>query len=141
MVIPRSMEDVVETVAACRCHDVPVLGRGAASSLAGQTCKVAVVIDFSKYPNSIHWLDPERRSAYVEPGVICDQLRGAARPYGLTFGPDPGMHAYCVSLGFVTGPLLSATDACSCRVVSPGPQADRRGTPAPIHSHGGSRVP
>src|SRR4051794_6244452 len=49
VVVPRTVGDVVETVAACREHGAPVLGRGGGTSLAGQCCNVAVVMDFSKY--------------------------------------------------------------------------------------------
>jgi FAD/FMN-containing dehydrogenase len=48
LVVPRSVDDVVATVAACREYDAPVLSRGGGTSLAGQCCNVAVVMDFSK---------------------------------------------------------------------------------------------
>lgn len=101
VVIPRTDLDVIATVAACRRHGVPILGRGAATSLAGQTCNVAVVIDFSKYMNHVDWIDPERKLARVQPGVICDHLRKSARAHGLTFGPDPGTHKYCTLGGMI----------------------------------------
>jgi FAD/FMN-containing dehydrogenase/Fe-S oxidoreductase len=102
VVIPRDTDDVEATVAACRRRGVPILGRGTGTSLAGQTCNVAVVIDFSKYQNNILSIDPDARTAEVEPGVICDQLRAAAERHHLTFGPDPATHAYC-SLGGMIG--------------------------------------
>jgi FAD/FMN-containing dehydrogenase len=58
VVIPKSIDDVEATVAACRARGVPILGRGCGTSLSGQTCNVAVVIDFSKYMNRILELDP-----------------------------------------------------------------------------------
>ncbi len=102
VVIPRDLDDVVATVAACRERGVPILGRGCGTSLAGQCCNVAVVIDFSKYVNRITELDPERRTAWVEPGVICDQLRNAAGEYGLTYPAAPATHEYC-TLGGMLG--------------------------------------
>src|SRR5579883_2065912 len=63
VVIPRTFEDVAATVEACRARGIPILGRGAGTSLAGQTCNVAVVIDFSKYLNRLESLDPEGRTA------------------------------------------------------------------------------
>src|ERR671933_2157247 len=57
VVLPRDVEDVIATVAACRRHGAPVLPRGGGTSLAGQCCNVAVVIDFSKYMNTILVLD------------------------------------------------------------------------------------
>src|SRR5438270_3257819 len=101
VVIPRDNDDVSETVAVCRQFGAPVLGRGGGTSLAGQCCNVAVVLDFSKYMNRILELDPERRRARVEPGVICDQLRGAAEQHHLTFAPDPATHKYCTLGGMI----------------------------------------
>ena len=101
VVIPRTIEDVITTVAVCREYGVPILGRGAGTSLAGQTCNVAVVIDFSKHINRLLELDPKRRFAWVEPGLINDQLRGAAEKHDLTFAPDPATHAYCTLGGMI----------------------------------------
>src|ERR671934_53254 len=85
VVIPRDLDDVIATVTACRQRGVPILGRGCGTSLAGQCCNVAVVIDFSKYVNRITELDPERRTAWVEPGIIYDDLNAAAENHHLTF--------------------------------------------------------
>ena len=94
VVIPRTIDDVVATVAVCREHDVPILARGGGTSLAGQTCNLAVVIDFSKYLHRILEYDPIGHSAWVEPGVICDQLRHRAWRDHLTWAPDPATHSY-----------------------------------------------
>ena len=94
VVIPRNEEDVVETVAACRRYGAPLLPRGGGTSLAGQGCNVAVVVDMSKYMNNILELDPERKLARVQPGTILDHLRAAAERHHLTFGPDPATHAW-----------------------------------------------
>ena len=58
VVIPRTIEDVIIAVAECRHRAIPILGRGCGTSLAGQTCNIAVVIDFSKYLNRLLTLDP-----------------------------------------------------------------------------------
>ncbi len=92
VVIPRTVDDVVATVAACREYDAPVLPRGGGTSLAGQCCNVAVVIDTSKYLRDVVELDPARRRARVQPGCVLDHLRDAAERYHLTFGPDPATH-------------------------------------------------
>src|SRR5579885_1454745 len=63
VVIPRHAEDVIETLALCRKYGAPVLGRGGGTSLAGQCCNVAVVIDFTKYMHHILEIDVERRQA------------------------------------------------------------------------------
>ncbi len=85
---PRDAEDLQGLVAWCRDHDVPVLPRGAGTSLAGQSVGEAVVVDCSTHLNRILHLDPEARTARVEPGVVLDDLRRAAGRHGLTFGPD-----------------------------------------------------
>src|SRR5215831_6659207 len=92
VVVPRTLEDVVRTVQACREHDAPVLPRGGGTSLCGQCCNVAVVIDFTKYLHRIVALDPDAREARVQPGVVLDDLRNAAERHHLTFGPDPSTH-------------------------------------------------
>ncbi|HVL35069.1 MAG TPA: FAD-binding and (Fe-S)-binding domain-containing protein [Burkholderiales bacterium] len=92
VVVPRTEADVVKTVALCRDHGAPVLPRGGGTSLCGQCCNEAVVLDFSKYLNRILELDPARKRARVQPGVVLDDLRKAARRHGLTFAPDPATH-------------------------------------------------
>lgn len=92
VVVPRDADDVIATVAACREHGVPVLSRGGGTSLAGQCCNVAVVMDMSKYMNRVIEIDPQRRLARVQPGVVLDDLRNAAEEHGLTFAPDPSTH-------------------------------------------------
>src|SRR5579883_1052403 len=101
VVIPRSIDDVIATVEECRSRGVPILGRGCGTSLAGQTCNVAVVIDFSKYLNRLLSLDPEAKIARVEPGIIRDDLNDAAEKHQLTFGPDPATHQYCTVGGMI----------------------------------------
>src|SRR6266436_3394559 len=70
LVVPRDDEDVIAALAACRKYDAPVLPRGAGTSLAGQCCNVAVVFDFTKNMNRIVEVDPDRRFARVQPGVV-----------------------------------------------------------------------
>ena len=92
VVVPRQTDDVVATVAACHRHGVPVLSRGGGTSLAGQCCNIAVIMDMSKYLNRVIEIDPQRRLARVQPGVVLDDLRHAAQAHGLTFAPDPSTH-------------------------------------------------
>lgn len=101
VVIPKSIEDVVETVAACRQFGAPVLSRGGGTSLAGQCCNVAVVIDWTKYLYQILEINAEEKYARVQPGLICDRLREEAAPHGLTWGPDPATHTHCTFGGML----------------------------------------
>jgi FAD/FMN-containing dehydrogenase/Fe-S oxidoreductase len=95
VVIPKTTEDVVATVAACRKFGAPVLSRGGGTSLAGQCCNVAVVMDFSKYLNKILEISPQNKYARVQPGTVCDDVVNATRKYKLTYAPDPATHDHC----------------------------------------------
>ena len=101
VVLPRDVHDVLTTVALCREFGAPLLCRGGGTSLAGQCCNVAVVLDFSKYMAEILEIDPARRIARVQPGVVLDHLRNAAEKYHLTFGPDPATHSHCTVGGMI----------------------------------------
>ncbi|WP_369992260.1 FAD-binding and (Fe-S)-binding domain-containing protein [Pseudomonas xanthosomatis] len=101
IVIPRSIADIEATVRLCREAGIPILPRGAGTSMCGQAVNAAVVIDASKYLHAIHDINPEKRLARVEPGVICDQLKGEAAKVGLTFGPDPATHSRCTLGGMI----------------------------------------
>jgi FAD/FMN-containing dehydrogenase/Fe-S oxidoreductase len=102
VVVPRDEDDVRAAVAVCRSFGAPILPRGSGTSLAGQSCNVAVVLDFTKYMNRILEIDVEKRIARVQPGVILDTLRARAEQHQLTFGPDPSTHSRC-SLGGMIG--------------------------------------
>jgi len=101
VVFPRDEADVVSTLRICAGFDVPVLGRGGGTSLAGQCCNEAVVVDFSRHMTAILELDPAARTARVQPGLVLDDLRRAAEAHGLTFGPDPATHAWCTLGGMI----------------------------------------
>ena len=101
LVVPRDAEDVIAAVSVCRKYEAPVLARGAGTSLAGQCCNVAVVLDFTKYMNQILEIDPERNFARVQPGVVLDTLRNRAEAHQLTFAPDPSTHNRCTIGGMI----------------------------------------
>jgi FAD/FMN-containing dehydrogenase/Fe-S oxidoreductase len=101
VVLPRDVDDVVAAIALAREFGAPILCRGGGTSLAGQCCNVAVVLDFSKYMAKILDVDPNRRLARVQPGVILDNLRNAAEKHHLTFGPDPATHDRCTLGGMI----------------------------------------
>jgi FAD/FMN-containing dehydrogenase/Fe-S oxidoreductase len=101
VVIPKNEEDVIQTVAACRRFGAPVLSRGGGTSLAGQCCNVAVVMDMSKYMHHILELNPSNKFARVQPGLVLDALRDAAKEYELTFAPDPSTHSHCTIGGMI----------------------------------------
>jgi FAD/FMN-containing dehydrogenase/Fe-S oxidoreductase len=92
LVVPRDAADVERAIAACRSFGAPVLSRGGGTSLAGEACNAAVVMDFSKYMNAIVAIDWEGKTARVQPGCVNDDLRAKAEERHLTFGPDPATH-------------------------------------------------
>ena len=114
VVIPRDTDDLLAALDACRETGAPVLPRGAGTSLAGQCCNVAVVLDLSRHLNRVLQIDREARLARVQPGVVLDHLRQAVAPHGLTFGPDPATHRHC-TLGGMLG-----NDSCGVHSVVTG---------------------
>ena len=101
VVFPRSTDEIVETVRACREHGVPILPRGGGTSLAGQCCNVAVVIDMSRHLRQIVGIDRHRKVARVQPGLVLDDLQRALAPHGLRYGPDPATHGWCTFGGMI----------------------------------------
>ncbi|MFI0269123.1 FAD-binding and (Fe-S)-binding domain-containing protein [Streptomyces luteogriseus] len=111
---PRTADDVVAVVRACREAGVPVTARGGGTSMAGNAVGPGVVLDLSRYMNRILEIDVEARTARVEAGVVLDALRSATALHGLDFGPDPSSHSRC-TLGGMIG-----NDACGNRSVRDG---------------------
>ncbi|KAA3655800.1 MAG: FAD-binding oxidoreductase [Calditrichaeota bacterium] len=87
--IPNTVDDVQAAVEVAAEYKIPVLPRGAGTSLAGQTVNEALVIDMTHHLDQINEINPEEKSARVQPGVVVDELNATLKPYGLKFGPDP----------------------------------------------------
>ncbi|HEV7435036.1 MAG TPA: FAD-binding and (Fe-S)-binding domain-containing protein, partial [Pseudorhizobium sp.] len=118
VVVPRTIEDVRRTIAKCAENRMPITSRGGGTSLVGQSTNTGLVIDFSKYLNHIVALDPDTKTAVVEPGCVLDELRDAAEAHGLTFGPDPATHDHN-TLGGMIG-----NNSCGVHSVAYGRTAD-----------------
>ncbi|MDF6019553.1 FAD-binding and (Fe-S)-binding domain-containing protein [Streptomyces sp. JH34] len=118
VVAPRDADDVAEALRVCREHATPVVPRGAGTSIAGQATGTGVVLDLTRHMRRIVELDPASRTAVVQPGVVLDDLRAAAAPHGLTFGPDPSTHSRC-TLGGMIG-----NNSCGAHSVAWGTTAD-----------------
>ena len=88
VVIPRSVEDVVRAVEIAGRHGVAITPRGGGTSQAGQAVGAGLVIDTSKHLNRVLHVDPDARTARVQPGVVLDDLNAARQPHGLRFAPD-----------------------------------------------------
>ncbi|WP_423146027.1 FAD-binding and (Fe-S)-binding domain-containing protein [Rubrolithibacter danxiaensis] len=103
VVLPKTEEDILKTLQLCRKYGAPVLSRGGGTSLAGQCCNVAVVMDMSKYYNCVLHIDKDKKFVSVQPGIVLDTMRNATENQaGLTFGPDPATHDHC-TLGGMLG--------------------------------------
>ena len=89
VVLPETEDDLFSTVETAAELRLPLLPRGAGTSLSGAAVGEALILDCSKYLNRIHHIDVESQTAEVGPGVVCNQLNAAAAEYGLMYGPDP----------------------------------------------------
>ncbi|MCL8016372.1 FAD-binding and (Fe-S)-binding domain-containing protein [Streptomyces sp. AS02] len=118
VVAPHDADDVAAVLEVCRDHMVPVVARGGGTSIAGQATGAGVVLDFTRHMNRIVSLDPETRTAVVQPGLVLDRLQDAAAPHGLRFGPDPSTHSRC-TLGGMIG-----NNSCGSHSVAWGTTAD-----------------
>ncbi len=115
---PRTVEDVLAAVEICRQTGTPLTTRGAGTSVAGNAIGPGVVLDLSRHLHRVVRVDPERRTAVVEPGAVLDDLQRAAAPFGLRFGPDPSTHARCTVGGMI------GNNACGARALRYGRTAD-----------------
>ena len=139
VVIPKDADDVVAAVAACRQHAAPLLSRGGGTSLAGQCCNAAVVMDMSKYFDKVLDIDERARLARVEPGVVLDRLREQAVPRGLTFGPDPATHNHC-TLGGMLGNNSCGVHAVMAQFYGPGARTSDNTSRLEILTYDGLRM-
>jgi len=117
VVVPRTVEAAVTTVAVCRSHGAPVLSRGGGTSLAGQCTNTGVVIDWSKYCNRLVSVDPDNRRCVVEPGIVLDELNRRLAPHGLRYGPEPATHPNCTLGGMIGNNSCGATAQRTGKVV------------------------
>ena len=117
VVIPRHAGDVVRAVALARENGLPILARGGGTALAGQTTTTGLVLDFSKYMNTVHAIDADRRLASVQPGVVQAQLNAAAGCHGLFFAPDPATKDRCTLGGMIGNNSCGAHSAAYGKTV------------------------
>lgn len=115
---PRTTEEVQAAFAVCRDLAVPLTARGAGTSIAGNSIGTGLVLDFSRHLNRIHSVDPDARTAVVDPGVVLSTLQSATAPHRLRFGPDPSTQDRC-TLGGMMG-----NNACGAKALAYGRTAD-----------------
>jgi FAD/FMN-containing dehydrogenase/Fe-S oxidoreductase len=117
VVIPRHEGDVIAALSLARENSMPILARGGGTSLAGQACNAALVLDFSKYMNRVLEIDANARTAQVEPGVVQSHLNAALAPHGLFFAPDPSTKDRCTIGGMIGNNSCGAHSAAYGKTV------------------------
>src|SRR3954453_19198292 len=109
VVCPADVDDAGEAVRVCHDHDVPVLSRGGGTSLGGECCNVAVVLDWSKYVHGVESVDTDARTAVILPGTVLDDANAELTRYGLVIGPKPATHSHCTIGGMIGNNSCGAT--------------------------------
>ncbi len=115
---PRDAGEVAAAIEVCRTLGVPLTCRGAGTSIAGNAVGTGVALDFSRHMNGVLGVDPDARTATVQPGVVQARLQRAAAPFGLRFGPDPSTHNRCTIGGMI------GNNACGSRALRYGRTSD-----------------
>lgn len=114
---PRDTSELLAVLSAAREVGVPVTGRGAGTSCAGNALGAGLVVDMGAHLKAVLAIDPDARTAVVQPGLVQETLQRAARPYGLRFGPDPSTATRCTIGGMV------GNNACGPRALGYGTSA------------------
>lgn len=119
---PRTPEQAIAAFDLARAHGVPLTARGGGTSCASNAIGPGLVLDFSRHMNRVISIDPEARTATVEPGCVGSTLQAAAAKHGLRFGPDPSSQNRATIAGMVAnnacGPHATAWGRTSDNIVS-----------------------
>ncbi|MFC7496524.1 MULTISPECIES: FAD-binding and (Fe-S)-binding domain-containing protein [unclassified Nocardioides] len=118
VVRPRHPDELHAILEVAHETGAPVTMRGAGTSIAGNAVGTGIVVDTLKHLHEVVSIDPEARTAVVQPGVVHADLQRAAAPYGLRFGPDPSTHTRCTIGGMI------GNNACGSRALGYGRTAD-----------------
>jgi FAD/FMN-containing dehydrogenase len=138
VVVPRTLDDVVETMKACARYRAPVTVRGGGTSLSGETVNNAVIVDVSKYLTGIGAVDVPGRRVTCEPGVINEQLNEETGKQGLVFGPDPSSHSRC-TIGGNIGNNSCGVHSVQARHYGPGPRTSDNTEALEVVTYDGER--
>ncbi|WP_197680260.1 FAD-binding and (Fe-S)-binding domain-containing protein [Microlunatus soli] len=115
---PRTADELVEIGLLAAEHGVPITSRGAGTSIAGNAVGAGIILNTSRHLNKIIDIDPEARTATVEPGIVHAALQREATKVGLRFGPDPSSHTRCTVGGMI------GNNACGSRALGYGRTSD-----------------
>ena len=119
---PRTPEQAIAAFDLARAHGIPLTARGGGTSCASNAIGPGLVLDFSRHMNRVVSIDPEARTATVEPGCVGSTLQAAAGTHGLRFGPDPSSQNRATIAGMVAnnacGPHATAWGRTCDNIVS-----------------------
>ena len=118
VVRPRHRDELLAVLDVSRTLGVPLTMRGAGTSIAGNAVGTGLVVDTVKHLNQVLSIDPEARTAVVQPGAVHASLQRVAAPHGLRFGPDPSTHTRCTIGGMI------GNNACGSRALGYGRTVD-----------------
>ncbi|MDI9893675.1 FAD-linked oxidase C-terminal domain-containing protein [Rhodococcus sp. IEGM 1381] len=118
VVCPRDSDEVASVLTVCRDEGIPITARGAGTSVAGNAVGAGIVLDFSRHMNQVLKMNPDTRTAVVQPGTVQAVLQAAAAPHNLRFGPDPSTHTRCTIGGMI------GNNACGSRTLGYGRTSD-----------------
>ncbi|MGV8857571.1 FAD-binding and (Fe-S)-binding domain-containing protein [Rhodoglobus sp.] len=118
VVFPRDTDDVLAALAVSRESSTPITSRGGGTSIAGNAIGTGIVLDFSRHLHRVIEIDPDARTARVQPGTVLATLQTAAQPNGLRFGPDPSTWSRCTVGGMI------GNNACGAHSLQFGKTAD-----------------
>jgi FAD/FMN-containing dehydrogenase len=137
-VVPRTVDALIAAVAPCREHGAPIFAGGGGTSLAGQTCNEAVVLDCSRHLTQVT-IDPNAATAEIGPGTIMKSLRDAANAVGLDFGPDPSTKDRC-TLGGMLGNNSCGVHSMFSEFYGPGPRTSDHVEELDVLTYRGQRL-
>ena len=99
--IPKTTDDIKQLVEFAKANTIPLIPRAAGTSLAGQCVGDGIVVDVSKYMNTILEINTQDQWVRVQPGVVRDHLNAFLKPYGFFFGPNTSTANRCTMGGMV----------------------------------------
>ena len=109
VVVPRTSDEAIRAAELAANAGVPILPRGAGTSQCGQTVGAALVIDFSKHVNRLLDVDTANATAWVEPGIVLDDLNARLKGLGLWYPVDVSTSAQATIGG------MTANNSCGAR--------------------------
>ncbi len=118
VVLPKDVDDVINTVKFANSNGIPIIARGGGSGLAGQAIGDGLILDFTRYMNKILSINLEENYVDVQPGIYKGMLDNILKQYGKFIPPDPSSSNFCSVGGMI------ATNASGSHTVKYGSMID-----------------